>query len=478
MHRSFVPLRRFQWTHFCVFVIILMIPLVSCSPYYYLKNVGIEEEKDLKKTGSSKRIKLALKSDDWRTRRAAAQVLIEAKKKARSLRSDVLAALSAESVDENRYVYFEALESMQAQEESLPILRSFTKRWHNVERTNFTIWACSRIQNPKTVEMLVFLLGKVRDDYNRYTIFDTLKAKRAEEDCLPVLKGFARDEYDDHERMVFTVWALGQIESPESANILVTMLRHEWLLYDTIRALGDIRQKEALPALNRLLSYSQQTDFLWEWLYAVQKVNYPNKDTVAHLAKLSRDHSDEDVRNYAKNLHGRLVLLTISGRPSSSQKKEKRNRKRSFGRLMKLKNVNPNKKLMIWRISAKSGVTDSVADSITGYLSMVVEKMTGATVVSESLIKTVLDGEELAQKCGDEENSCIADIGNALGIEEAFSGDLGKIGQTWMLNLRRIDNRKVEVIKRASYSMKGEIDTLIEALPSIIAELYDQDYEK
>ena len=133
------------------------------------------------------------------------------------------------------------------------------------------------------------------------------------------------------------------------------------------------------------------------------------------------------------------------------------------------------RKIMVWQLEAKTGVSEKDIESLSGYLTSQVEQYSGSQVISEADVNTVLKTEESRQRCGvgDGAAACMVEVGNALGVPEAVAGDLGKVGEVWILNLRRMDLRRVKVIKRSSRQAKGEsITVMVEALPSAVAELF------
>lgn len=130
------------------------------------------------------------------------------------------------------------------------------------------------------------------------------------------------------------------------------------------------------------------------------------------------------------------------------------------------------KGIVVWKLEKKSGVSDDDIDSISGFITSEVEINSGKKVVSDADIKTILGGEEKKQRCGVDGTSCIAEIGAALGVPEAVSGDLGRMGDYWILNLRRINVREAEVIKRVARQIKGDVNILIESIPPAVAELF------
>lgn|GEM_PF-2588798 len=128
--------------------------------------------------------------------------------------------------------------------------------------------------------------------------------------------------------------------------------------------------------------------------------------------------------------------------------------------------------IVVWKLQANKGVEDSDVNLISNYIANQVATLSGRQVISEADIRTILKGEETRQNCGAESTSCIVEISNALGVPEAVSGDIGKIGSFWMLNLRRISVQKAEVIARSSRNIEGSIDKMIRALPGAVAELF------
>lgn len=133
--------------------------------------------------------------------------------------------------------------------------------------------------------------------------------------------------------------------------------------------------------------------------------------------------------------------------------------------------------ILVWRIQAKSGVSEDDAVSISGFITTEVQRYSKRYVVSEADIRTVLEGEEKRQKCDLGASSCLVEIGSALGVPEAVSGDLGRLGDFWMLNLRRLNVRKAEVIMRSSRQVEGSINELIKSIPGAVAELFEENLE-
>ncbi len=130
--------------------------------------------------------------------------------------------------------------------------------------------------------------------------------------------------------------------------------------------------------------------------------------------------------------------------------------------------------IMVWRLEAKTGVSEKDIDSLSSYLMAEVEKYSGRQVVSYQDTELVLRTEEKRQQVGMEcDDKCLAEIGHAYGVPEAIAGDLGRVGDVWILNIRRVKLRGVGVLKRASRQVKGKtIGAMVDTLPGAVAELF------
>ncbi len=134
--------------------------------------------------------------------------------------------------------------------------------------------------------------------------------------------------------------------------------------------------------------------------------------------------------------------------------------------------ANESPGIVVWKLQGNENVKPADVNLISNFVANQAAKYSGSKVISEADIYTILKGEQTRQQCGMEDTSCMAEIGAALGVPEAVSGDIGKIGGFWMLNLRRINVRSAEVIGRSSRNIEGSADDLIRSLPGAVAELF------
>ena len=133
--------------------------------------------------------------------------------------------------------------------------------------------------------------------------------------------------------------------------------------------------------------------------------------------------------------------------------------------------------IVVWNIDTKRGVDPRDAESISGLIASEVGYYTDREVISEADVYTIIRGEEKKQKCGSNDSVCLTEISGALGVPEAISGDLGKVGDIWILNLRRLMVREARVIARSTRQVEGSISDLVREVPGAVAELFGKKVE-
>jgi hypothetical protein len=119
-----------------------------------------------------------------------------------------------------------------------------------------------------------------------------------------------------------------------------------------------------------------------------------------------------------------------------------------------------------------SGVGEDLGRILTEIVTTETSSLPNAKVIGASDITTMLGFEQEKQLLGCEDNvSCIAEIGGALGVELLLVSDLGLVGETYVLNLKLIDTESVLVKKRVYKTVSGKADDLIEAVRKALREL-------
>jgi hypothetical protein len=99
-------------------------------------------------------------------------------------------------------------------------------------------------------------------------------------------------------------------------------------------------------------------------------------------------------------------------------------------------------------------------------------RLPGVQVISSAEIKSMLGLEKTKQALGCEDDSCMAEIGGALGADELVSGKIGKVGRTLVIELRRNDVRAAKTLTSSVRTVRGEEDAVLTGLQEMAGELY------
>lgn len=130
-------------------------------------------------------------------------------------------------------------------------------------------------------------------------------------------------------------------------------------------------------------------------------------------------------------------------------------------------------KIVIWNLKPQAGVTEKESASISSIITGEIARISKSDVISEAEMRSVVDAEQLKMSCGAEDNSCIAEIGAAMGAPLSVSGTLSKMGDYWIITLQLVDVRKVEVQSRVSKKFKGKENDLVELITPLVCELFN-----
>ena len=96
-------------------------------------------------------------------------------------------------------------------------------------------------------------------------------------------------------------------------------------------------------------------------------------------------------------------------------------------------------------------------------------------LITSSDIQAMLSLEEqkMALACEDQA-SCIAEIGGALGVDELIRASLSRLGSKLIVSMTRIHVQSASVLKRATIKIENNEDLYDEALKDAVLELYEQ----
>ena len=119
-----------------------------------------------------------------------------------------------------------------------------------------------------------------------------------------------------------------------------------------------------------------------------------------------------------------------------------------------------------------AGVSESISKNLTQVTSVELKRLKGATVISSDDIVAMLSLEEDKQMLGCDDASCLAEIGGALGVDKLVNGQVGLLGNSYMITLKLISPGSAQVENRISETFVGDEATLIPAVRSAARKLF------
>ena len=119
----------------------------------------------------------------------------------------------------------------------------------------------------------------------------------------------------------------------------------------------------------------------------------------------------------------------------------------------------PNQTIAVLDLADK-GAGDTVAKNISDVVTAALTEIGLFDVLSRADIQRMLEFESEKQAIGCEsDTSCLAEIGGALGVALLVNGSVGRVGDSWILNLGLTDTREGRVLERVQrkYSDLNEL---------------------
>ena len=119
---------------------------------------------------------------------------------------------------------------------------------------------------------------------------------------------------------------------------------------------------------------------------------------------------------------------------------------------------------------AGSDVDKSVPRLLTGLVTDAVAKRTAKHTLAQADLRRVMALEADRQAVGCDSSSCLGEMANALGVDYVVFGDVGKLGNAYVVTLRLFDAKKNDAIGRESIQAP-DIDGLRIGVDGAVAQL-------
>ena len=136
------------------------------------------------------------------------------------------------------------------------------------------------------------------------------------------------------------------------------------------------------------------------------------------------------------------------------------------------------KKVAVMDLSAKAGVDAVKAATLTDILCAAIKDIGEYKVISREDIRAMLMHVQDQQLLGCDDTRCLAEIGGALGVPLLVFGNIGMLGDTYVINLKLIDIDNADVVNRISEKYSGPEGGLIDHLEYCTRVLFGKEKSK
>ncbi len=122
------------------------------------------------------------------------------------------------------------------------------------------------------------------------------------------------------------------------------------------------------------------------------------------------------------------------------------------------------------------GLAEGEASTLTDALSSYLTNTGVFRVMERGRMDIILQEQGFQQSGACTDAACIVEMGQLLGVDNMIAGSVGKVGQTYSVNLRMISVATGEILRSLSKFYKGEIDgVLTDVLPAVANDLAASD---
>jgi len=121
------------------------------------------------------------------------------------------------------------------------------------------------------------------------------------------------------------------------------------------------------------------------------------------------------------------------------------------------------------------GVEPKTASIVSDMILSEMHKMRNTRVIGSKEIDAMLGYEQKKQLGGCTDTSCMVAIGGALGVDKILLGGVGRIGNSYTLNLRLINIQTAELEKIYNKRMKGgSEEDILDIIPEALAVIFPE----
>jgi TolB-like protein len=129
-------------------------------------------------------------------------------------------------------------------------------------------------------------------------------------------------------------------------------------------------------------------------------------------------------------------------------------------------------KIAVLPLTAGEGISDKTAASLTEAAAAEVRRVPGIQLITQQDVVTLMGFKRERALLGCQEESCVAEVGGAIGVDRLVIGTLSKLGESLFATLKLMDVKRGKVLSQSDRRLRnGTIDDLLDALPAMTTEL-------
>lgn len=130
-------------------------------------------------------------------------------------------------------------------------------------------------------------------------------------------------------------------------------------------------------------------------------------------------------------------------------------------------------KVSVMDLKAEIGVDERVVNLLYEVILSEFQKYSNLSIISKSDITSMIQHEAQKEILGCNEDSCMAEIGGALGVDKIVLGNVGQIGNSFIITLKLADVKNAMVENRVSKTITMDENKLVPLVKILANELFN-----
>ncbi|MBN2695010.1 hypothetical protein JXR93_10130 [bacterium] len=130
-------------------------------------------------------------------------------------------------------------------------------------------------------------------------------------------------------------------------------------------------------------------------------------------------------------------------------------------------------KVSVMDLKAEIGVDERVVNLLYEVILSEFQKYSNLSIISKTDITSMIQHEAQKEILGCNEDSCMAEIGGALGVDKIVLGNVGQIGNSFIITLKLADVKNAMVENRVSKTITMDENKLVPLVKILANELFN-----